>query len=273
MPCFVVDTGYLRSPALLSYLSSSHSNFVAISEYTCMECYKGDALVNIERSLRHVMKYPQQVIILNSVTTLISEQGLRRDFAREDLVCRAQTDDFSQFCQAVQKAASGDNAIACQIREHAKVAQQQLLVMRDGAAKVVQGIRAVAAGLQADRLKRIRNGAPLTGGDIQWFLTVVQVMAQSMFESRLDTGGWPATPGVLRHAWLFRHALAGALLMRWWLQHGGIDSISVDKVQNDVLDVSIATFGTYLDGVLTIDTKLKRIYDEARWVLDEGLRQ
>jgi len=68
----VIDQNYLREPneSLRRYLSKG--NQVVLTDFACMESYKGNSLINLERSQEIISKYPKQVIILKSTQEVIS---------------------------------------------------------------------------------------------------------------------------------------------------------------------------------------------------------
>lgn len=271
MSRYVADTGYLRSAELAVYLSESTENFVALAEYTCMECYQGDSLTNIERSLEHLRARPGQVLILRWAIELIGDQDrLGSDWTEDGLIELGQTRAFPQFCRDVEAACRGNAALVSQIRAHGVAATQQLDKMRGGASQVAAGILGIAHKLDRDRLKRLRKDEPLTASDIEWFLGVLKQLADLLYSSHPHANGWPG-PDALRSSWLFRYALSGCLLMRWWIQHGGLETAG-KKLGNDMIDMTIATFATYFDGLLTKDNKLADIHAEMCWVLKEGLK-
>ena len=270
MASYVADTGFLRDDGLVDFLSKSISNTVAIAEYTCMECYQGDALVNIERSLRHLCRFPAQVVVLRWASALVGDQDKSgRALVRADLVERDQTEHFPEFCRGVRAAIAGDLTVVRQIRATGDAASKQLQVLRDGAVLVAQGIKGIASEIDQDRLKHIRKDEPFTACDIDWFLRQVLAMARFMFDSHPEATRLPG-PGELRGSWLFRYALAGCLLMRRWIQDGGIESTPTKKLSNDIIDMTIATYGTYFDGVLSRDAKLLALHQEMRWVLEQA---
>jgi len=71
----VVDANLLRHPSLEEYLREDSGNYVVFTDYACMECYKGNAISNIQRSLQIVSKYPEQVIVLKGTLDIIRLQA------------------------------------------------------------------------------------------------------------------------------------------------------------------------------------------------------
>jgi hypothetical protein len=53
-----------------------------------------------------------------------------------------------------------------------------------------------------------------------------------------------------------------------WISMGGPKGVKAEKIRNDIVDVSFATFATYFDGLLSMDEKARRIYQQAAIVLE-----
>jgi hypothetical protein len=59
----VVDSNFLRSTALIAYLSESTGNFVVLTDYVAMEAYKG-GISSLYESMHILTRYPERVIVL-----------------------------------------------------------------------------------------------------------------------------------------------------------------------------------------------------------------
>jgi len=59
----MIDQNFLGSPNsdLEEYLKKG--NFIVLSDYACMEMYKGESVKNLRKSLEIIKKYPKQVLI------------------------------------------------------------------------------------------------------------------------------------------------------------------------------------------------------------------
>jgi hypothetical protein len=49
---------------------------------------------------------------------------------------------------------------------------------------------------------------------------------------------------------------------------GGPKVVKAEKIRNDLVDGNFATFATYFDGLLSMDEKARRIYQQAAIVLE-----
>lgn len=81
-------------------------------------------------------------------------------------------------------------------------------------------------------------------------------------------------PPVLRsvdevpNTFLFRSALCSFLWALDWISTGGPKGVKTERIRNDLVDVTFATFATYFDGLLSMDEKPCRIYRQAALVLE-----
>ena len=67
---------------------------------------------------------------------------------------------------------------------------------------------------------------------------------------------------------MFRWAVATYLLMIKWISDGGYQSVKIEKIHNDAIDMTYAAYGTYYDGVLTKDGKLQEIALQTRTFIE-----
>ena len=50
---------------------------------------------------------------------------------------------------------------------------------------------------------------------------------------------------------------------------GGAKNVKSERLRNDVVDMIFAAFGTYFDGIMTSDKKVRLIHDEASYLIKE----
>jgi hypothetical protein len=67
-------------------------------------------------------------------------------------------------------------------------------------------------------------------------------------------------PRRARNNYLFRWAVSGYLLIIKWLSEGGYQSLSVEKMQNDIIDVTYVAYASYFDGLLSKDKKMNEVH-------------
>jgi hypothetical protein len=91
-------------------------------------------------------------------------------------------------------------------------------------------------------------------------------LAALLFKAHPDIPNLP-TADKLRDTFLFRFALAVQLLVVRWLRDGGIESVGIDRLRNDVVDMTYMAYATLFNGILSNDRKLLEIHEEAVFFL------
>src|SRR5712691_11179682 len=66
----IVDSNFLQSPKLPTYLSESRKNIAVIIDYAAMEAFKGNTLVSIFKSMEILSEFPKQVLVLKSAGSI-----------------------------------------------------------------------------------------------------------------------------------------------------------------------------------------------------------
>ena len=69
------------------------------------------------------------------------------------------------------------------------------------------------------------------------------------------------------NTYIFRMALCMHVWGHRWISVGGAGKTKVEKIRNDLIDVSFAAYATFFDGILSSDKKVKYIYGVAAWLL------
>jgi hypothetical protein len=261
----VIDANFLRSPALDQYLLGNMENQVVFTDYACMECYKGNALENIRRSLDIVSKYPEQVIVLRGTREIIRSQA-NGDLMPSDLVDFQQTTEFRNFCCHVRAALEGNVGLRSQLLNLGEVANAHFYQMRNDASGVAVAIRQVAQSFRPTQLAELRGRGPLSNETGDVIIRNILTLAALLFKAHPDVPKLP-TADRLRDALVFRFALAAQLLVVRWLTDGGVDTVDLNRLRNDMVDMTYVAYATLFDGILSNDRKALEIYDEAVFFL------
>jgi hypothetical protein len=87
------------------------------------------------------------------------------------------------------------------------------------------------------------------------------ISAASVFS--LDHPSAARWPALLPSTFIFRYSLACYLLTIRWIGDGGVENAKPKVLANDVVDMNYVAFATYFDGVLSLDSKVLGVYEEA----------
>jgi hypothetical protein len=265
----VLDANFFQDSGLEDYLSADRQNFVVFTDFACMEAYKGDALVSIQKSLEIVSRYPAQVIVLKPTREVIKNQhatGVTCGAALED---PSQTKGFQQFCEHVRLAGAGNHQLAAQVVALGREATRHFELMRDASPEMVAGIEEVSALLRPDHLRSLKRRMPLPPEAAQEMIRMILLLAASFMKMHPDVSAIPRSGSELRSSYVFRYSVAAYLLAMRWISDGGAKTVKSKKLRNDVVDMTYVAYATFFDGLLSRDKKAAEIYDEARFLLDE----
>jgi len=121
----VVDSNFLQSDELRTYLSSSRQNKVVLNDYASMEAYKGDTLNSIYHSMEILVQHPKQVIVLKSTGIVCGLRGRAAGLQRR-MIDERQTRQFSEYSQALLAAKRGNLSLERQLVDLGREATVQM---------------------------------------------------------------------------------------------------------------------------------------------------
>lgn len=247
-------------------MQASAENLVVLSDYSCMESYKGDSIKNLRSSLDIVSRYPTQVIVLRGTREIVAMGPLAG--SPDTLVDHEQTAAFPLFCFGVCRAAMGHSASLTQIRAKEKLANEHFRQLQADARRFAQAVLQIAQSLGSAALKELRTGDSLKPETIDAIIRHILLVAAYLFRDHPDAGEIPPACEVPR-TFILRCALASYLLALRWISESGIQSATPGKLANDLVDMALVAYATFFDGILSRDRKLLEIYKEASFFLRE----
>jgi hypothetical protein len=274
----VVDSNFLESPALRAYLSASSDYYVLMTAYVAMEAYKGDTLPWIYRRMEILAQYPKQVLVLKGMGEVCGLDG-RTVRSQKSLIDETQTREFLEFCQHLLAAKGGDLSLQSQLLENGREATAHIDRMLKDMPKLASGIDLTARALSPAELEILRRRERPTPEILEELIQNPQMlrklivnitsMAAYLFKDHPSVTQWPKLPEA-RDAFMFRYAICGYVSILMRIGDGGPGKTKPEKLRNnDVIDVNIAAFATYFDGLLTADKRAAEIYAGAQFLLRE----
>jgi hypothetical protein len=114
-----------------------------------------------------------------------------------------------------------------------------------------------------DERSAIRTGQTYTPELKDKIVHMILLLAGSLFSEHPKVNALP-TYNDLPNTYIFRMSLCTYLLALEWGVLGGSQSVKIERLRNDIVDMHFATYATYFDGLLSSDSKPKRIYRAAR---------
>jgi hypothetical protein len=266
----VIDQNYLREPneTLHSYLKAA--NFVVLTDYAGMESHKGDALLNLRRSMEIVSKYPRQVVVLKNWYQIsrITQRGEKH--IRELIIDFDSTNMFHEFCRHLYELDETKPSRALADIERKQLEANKFFTEKSSYAQmVIDSIGMYKGAFPPDQLKQIRLGRYFENRELlKRMMAHIVMLASNMMRKN---GYVIKKAQHARSNYIFRWALAGYLLAIKWLAEGGYEQLPVGKMQNDIVDMTYVAYGTYFDGLLSNDNKVNEIYERTQMFLGHRL--
>ncbi len=258
----VVDSNRLQSDELRSYLAASPRNFAVLTDYAAMEAYKGDTLESIYNSMEVVCAYAPQVIVLKTTGVVCGLSG-RGSGLQARLIHQSQTKGFPEYARALSRAKHGDWALEYQLLEKGRDASHHLTRMLADAANMQLFIEDIKKMYSKEERASVRSGATYPLGFVDRTVKNVMHTAALLFKDHPNVRRKPNYRELV-NTYIFRGALCCYLLALEWAALGGARNVFAEKLRNDMVDMSFVAYGTYFDGVLSGDSKVNRIHQEAR---------
>lgn len=262
----IIDANCLETPILQQYLQGDPKNMAVLTEFAGMEVYKGDPVVNVCNSMKILCQYPTQVIVLKGARQIIGENQAPADTDVSSFIDVNQTKHFGQSCEVINEARKGNPYAIDSIVEHGKKATAEMERLRKDAARILEGIEAVIGAYNPDHLKILRKGAPITEELANRIVRDILMITALLIKAHPDTVLMP-TARQLRNTYIFRFSLCAYLLTLDWIERGGPYKVKLERIRNDFIDMSYATYATFFDGIISKDKKLNRVYQMALYFL------
>lgn len=262
----VVDSNCLSSPHLEDFLRCDPQNYAIITDYIWMEAYKAKSIPVLKKSLSVIGRFPDQTIFLRGtryvsgldyrspgVAGRMEWKGVRQDF--KETVRKLETLDERRYASSFQ---TNDLVLAATAHIDGK-----MLESVRGFTKVFEDIARI---FSTDEVARIRSGMPVTHSIAYKIFKTAGDLSSGIARRRPDN-----VRGLSRrsqvNSFMLRYALSNVLLIVDWIRRGSPATIREDKLRNDQVDIILGVYGSYFNGVLSEDRKMKERSSELRVVL------
>lgn len=266
----VIDQNYLREPNESLHIYLNKGNQVVLTDFACMESYKGNSLINLKRSQEIISQYPKQVIILKSTQEVINLTKENIKAVRERLIDEDQTKHYAEFCHILKHIDErGYQNQYDDLMQKSHEANEFFKTKEKDARKILKGIELSSKSYNSDELKMLRSKKELTKKLMDEFLYKITKHIMILATMLMKKNNFMIYDlDIAKGNYIFRSAAANFFLGLKWISDSGYENINWEKFQNDVIDMTYVTYGTYFDGVLSKDEKLKQIYKILKQYID-----
>ena len=255
----VIDSSKLKSVELREFLSASAANLAVLPDFAWFEVYKQETVDAVLALLSVIGEFPEQIIVLKSGGEIARlNLGIPSDTAAmEHQEIAPLIREMADIMNGPQR---DDPVVLQQLRNLWSSATVSLAGMHEGALDIVTSLPEMSEQMFSQHeLRIIRTNGRYTE---EMFASIFGA-AEQIWETLADGHGlkWRPMPRdhVMR-AYLFRYAVGLVIYLLWWIGTGSPKLERVDRIRNDLIDLSFVVYGTYYDGVLTADRKAEWIF-------------
>jgi hypothetical protein len=264
----VIDSNYLRTPALREYLAASANNQAVIADHTAMEAYKDETLSSLFKSMEILADFPRQVVVLKGTRTLCGLHGKGRGLQKR-MIDQAQSKGFPVYCAQLRRAQRGDQKFITELVRLAKAAAADMSNLAASVPGILGSAPEVAAAYSPSELRVIRTRAPWTRALHEKFAKQTMFLAAFMFRDHPLVKELPPVDQV-RNTYIFRLAVCAQIWILDDIAHGVRPRRNHERVLNDLIDLQLITCATYFDALMSADQKALRIYRTADFYVREA---
>lgn len=210
-------------------------------------------------------EYPRQVLILKG-TRDVSALDARAPGITNRMIKRDETRHFETYCNMLGKAEQGQVGYVRQLLERGQWAREHMSKMLTNSADMGDSIAEFSAKFTTMELDRIRQRHPFTREMIGKLFGVVTGLAEAAFASHPHRPAWPHRTHRINH-FIFRNALFAAVYMLHLVRQG-TKVRKPEKARNDLVDLTFATYGSFFNGIMSMDMQLISIHGEGRHLIE-----
>jgi hypothetical protein len=263
----VIDSNMLQEVDLRQYLSASRSHYVVLPDYVAMESYKVPSVDEILKRWAIISQFPQQALVLKGTSAVCGLRGRGRGLEAR-LIDRKQTAAFGEFCAGLKRAREGGARYRRELLRLSMAAREELDTVLASVQRVLEGRREIANTYTQAEARAIRTREKLPQSLKGKFVRNVFALHWLLVRDHPRVRDLPKDFDTACNLYLFRFALCAHIWMLEWIAEGSNEQSSADRVRNDLVDLLVAVYGTYFDGLMPRDYKLAYIHAMTRSMLD-----
>lgn len=245
----VIDTNRLEDDELRIFLSADRENKAVLPEHTMAEVFKPRSLEAIYSQFLILSDFPKQVIVLKGNRHILKVRADAPAIANR-FINRDETRAVPKFYKAISAAKAGNVGYQRQ-----QIERHQWSIERVETALIELGDQSEAFAELRDAfgpedLRRLAAKEPSTNRFRTNLMGTTDYLASRLREGR--TGLPLMEPPARYYDFTWRYALCHLVQALGLVAKGAVRR-KPDKSANDHFDNVFATFGTYFNGLMTMD--------------------
>ena len=261
----VIDNSMLQSIDLQRYLSASPAHFAVLPDFVAIESYKVASVDEILKRWEIISQFPRQALVLKDTGKICGLRGRGRGLQAR-LVDHKQTAEFPKFCADLRHTRAGDERYQRALLQLSNAAQREIATVSGLVPRVMESRRKLAETYTQAEARVIRSQQQLPQSLTVKFVRNVCLLFWMFMRQHPQVRDLPKTFDEGCNLYLFRFSLCVHIWMLEWIAGGSNEQTNEARVRNDLIDLQVATYGTYFDGLMTADDKMKYIHALARFM-------
>ncbi|MET2829788.1 hypothetical protein [Mesorhizobium shangrilense] len=255
----IIDSSKLQSAELREFLSANAANLAVLPDFVWFEVYKQETVDAVVALLSVIGDFPEQIIVLKSGGE-IARLNLGPPSEIAVMEHQGVAPLIREMADIMNGPRRGDPIVLQQLRNLWSSAAVSLDAMHEGAIDIVASLPEMSEQMFSHHeIRIIRTNGRYTE---EMFASIFGA-AEQIWETLAEGYGLPWR-SMLRHhtmrAYLFRYALGLVIHLLWWIRTGSPKLERIDRIRNDLIDLSFVVYGTYYDGFLTADRKAEWMF-------------
>lgn len=255
----VIDSSKLQSAELREFLSASAANLAVLPDFAWFEVYKQETVEAVLASLSVIGDFPEQIIVLKS-----GGEIARMNLGHSSEIAAMEQQGIASMLREMADIMNGprraDPMVLQQLRKLWAAAAVNRAGMHEGAIDIVTSLPEMSEQMFSQHEVRIIR---TNGRYTEMMFAKIFGAAEQVWETLAEGYGLPWRSmhrNNAANAYLFRYSLGIVIYLLWWIRTGSPKIERVDRIQNDLIDLSFAVYGTYYDGFLTADRKAEWMF-------------
>ena len=255
---FVVDQNYLRTQALQAILIEQPDVQLVLPDLGMFEIAKPDQReLTVRQSLGTIARYPARVFVSRAMSECLKYELETCRSVEGHLLFREGTCFLRKVLLAVATGTPNDEytRVIEDRGNHLSGLKRDYLNHETNKTRAVELVDATKREMSIEFAKRIR-GARATQEEL---LAFIREKAPSILVGVLVDKGFSRERAVnvaRKKSMLLRYFYAKLWACLVWEKQGRLDGLGAEKVSNDLLDSEYVLAATFVDGVLSMDTKV-----------------
>lgn len=240
-------------------------NHAVLVDYLAMEAHQGDTRETIHDRMAILSEFPDQVIVLKGTLVVCGLSGRRAGLQRR-MIDQNQTLGFGTYIRQLKDANQGNASYLRQLRKLGIEAMEHMDRILGEARPMGEIFSKIAQRFTKEERAIARSREPFTGKMIDKIALAVLDLSLLLLRRHPNVRRLPSQ-NELPNTFIFRMSLCMYLLALRWAVMGGAKDAAPKTLRNDLVDMIIATYATYFDGILSQDEKVLDVHQEARVLL------